>query len=78
MSVFICGVCCGFLLAFALAWIIGNNDSERPAPVSPRQNIHQIERQAIREMVATAMVSGQISKAATADGNNTQPGADSS
>lgn len=78
MSVFIVGVCCGVLLTFALAWIIGSDDSEPPAPASPRQNIHEIERQAIREMVATAMVNGRISKAPTAGDTGKQPGADSS
>lgn len=67
MSVFMLGLSCGVLLMLAIVWIIGSDDSERPVPVSPRQNIHEIERQAIREMVATAMVNGRISKGPTAD-----------
>lgn len=77
MSVFIFGVSCGVLLMLAIVWIIDSDDSEQPAPVTPRQSIHEIERQAIREMVATAMVSGRIGKDSAVDDTGTQSGVDS-
>lgn len=60
---FLLGFACGFVMAFAVLWLIADEPSERlPAPGPARRSIHEIERQAIREMVATAMVNGRIGK----------------
>lgn len=75
---FLLGLTCGIIVAFTVVWIIAGDPPEQPAPVTPKQSIHEIERQAIREMVATAMVNGRIGKDPAGDGTGTQSDTDSS
>lgn len=75
---FFLGLTCGMILMLAIVLLTGSDAPDQSAPAPPKQSIHEIEREAIRGMVATAMISGRIGKDPAVDGTGTQPGADSS
>lgn len=74
---FFLGLICGMVLMLAIVLLTGSGAPEPPAPTPPKQSIHEIEREAIRGMVATAMVSGRIGKDPAVDGTGPRPDADS-